>query len=1264
MGTDPGSEMIRAIRSEDVYLTENAIAAFKQYIKRNLVDLNQVSQYAHTLISVFIVHRLSILSFSTLCHLIKRVSIQDPYYLRNIYDPIMPFLLMRLNDEKESIRVTALKSIKTCIESSPSGEIDPVIHYLVSDGLQNYDNGEQSILSVLDLLYQIIESSGNFSFSFKYILDHIIIILSSSNQILIEKVSQILISYFTRINPTNNLAKNDLLNSLVSNKIPSDIIYNLLSSIDKKLLEKYQNQNQIQSQDVEVKRDLIRHQLDELLNNIPNWNVDDSSISPINIAASSYESLFNEFTINFDGKETEKNWKNRQLLIIKLRQIIRGNFLINLSYFVDLLKSIKEPICKGMLSLRTTLSNHSCQLSKELGIFVGKEIDFSFFEYLLNTLLKLTSARKIIQHQSSNVAIISILLNSNLNSRIFNLLLSTIQDKNIQPRIYTGNWIQLLLLKYYNDDINNFNFIVENVENIIVRGLSDPIPTVKDAMRNAFWTLCEIDPFYESKIMKKLDMSTVKALERSKKIMIQTTQHPLASKRPPIKELMKEKERERKRSMEPEIPSLVYEPIRKNHRSESVGVKGSSNIEKKKPTVRHHTIATTTEIQQQTNKCNASTDEFDDFTGRLKRENIIYEEITSDSLELQESGFKKILKENDSSLTVKFHNALNNLSIVNPKLFYILFESGNELYFKKISNYISTENTVRLFCLYLIQSSDFNRIEFIINELSLEDLCLSIINILSFSIDTSKIDNINLTMQFIKNRFQIISSILKILIELISIKKDIIKSYLLTSIFECLTSSFSLVQDDEIIKMEYLKVFKFCLDQYNELFLRSLEETKDPQAEHELFEALEIVKNNKEEEGEREEEEESTSNDSVFAKLLSPIKIKDEEIDENVDQMTRIIPRIKSENNDALFNEKKEFVSDMTMIFPKPKGNGIFDFDNIELRYDDENINDDIDLMSVSENNEVEDETYTKTEEKEGAMHDSNDNDNDDDVIIDEGTDISMLDKNEDVNKDDKSSEESTPSLHMLSIDKSDEKTEEEKQEKHNTVVESAQEFDGTIIEESSDVAHNVQGYLDIIMNELPVGSNANDISNLGKLEEFQYLLGHPFEFNREDIYSSMINNFQSGKFIIESILVLKSFKICNIEIIKLFDDNGIIQEDEDNEIFFGFQEYVLDFSIKEVLSLSIVKFGNRIQEILLSCILNKLKAREIDGEDIFMIERIIKINLNNEGDNYLRMLSYEICKELVEIHKLNLIDSNGIELVDKIIIDNMNEKVRQYCNL
>lgn len=1310
-------EMLNSVQSGDILRSEQAITNFKQFIKRNLVDIHYITDYISVLCSSYAVKELAILSFSTLCHLIKRISIQQPSALETVYDPIIPFLLQRLAENKSSIRVTALKSLKTCIETSVNGDIDLLIHHFVVDGLIVGDVSPQTQLSVLDLLYQIIESSANFKFSFKYILENVVKMLTSDNDEILFKSNQILILYFTQVNPTNNTAKLDLITALITNNISTKRSRILLNSIDNNLFNKYVLYKESQAQEfsytgndrVMLSQHASSMQLETLLNKIPNWNIDTSLISPVEISEKELndEVLFNEFTVQFDGKETEKNWKNRQVLIVKLRQILRGkNFLKDIENFISFLKSIKEFICKGLLSLRTTLSNNSCQLCKELAIFIGPYLDYTFVEYIITVLLRLTSARKIMQHQNSNVAIIGLLLYTNLNPKIFSLLLSTSQDKNIQPRIYTGNWIQLMLLKYYDpNNLENFYYIVESIEVIIIKGLNDPIPLVKDAMRNSFWTLCELDHSYESKIIKQLDYSIVRALERSKAAYVSSQ-----IKRTPTRELIHEKIREVSKS--PSENRKVYDTILTNQRSESLDsslyFKDRKQPEEvqlphqshQKPTIRHHTADSDT-LLKNSQILNTKTDEYDDFTGRIKRENIIYEEITSDSKQLQLEGFNKLLKDKNLSLPVKFHSALNNLTILNPEIFEIIFIAGNESDFSKISNYISTENTLRLFCLYLIKNHDFDRINLIINELSIEDLCLSMISILNFAIDASKLDNINLSIQYIKYRFEIIRSILEIFKRLVETKKSSIKGYLLASIFDCLNSSFSLIESDADLRKNYLRVFQLCLKEYNELFLRSLNDIKDTSIKNELLSVLGVK-----DFATDIDDEEICRENLDDSRLLSPIKVNQEEIDENVDEMTKVVPRLNK--SDIENRNPNPFISDMTMIIPKPKGNGIFDFDKIELRNEDE-----ISEISIGIDAIIEDvEKGVDSEEEEQKAE-----------ILEENTDISMIDKDkgevveiakekneegeqnqcndegkearEDVNantvqlasvindsvgnntgvdeKEEAEEAEAKDEDEMEDIeevedkgDKVDDEEEVEEGEDVRIMSDSTPDLNMLTIEENSKEG----GYIGIVIAEIRNfrGSSVRKLEDINlhameRIDDFKIILENTDVINLKELYDILTTeNIAKGKFVVESFSILQYLELitCENNMITIMNDS---LSEEADEIFLVLYEIFQDFKIKSILN--ITKIGHkkkRLQEIIVRCIYEKLALRTVDGEDIFMIESLMKKYINNETDSFIRMSAYKIYKAMFEIHNEGVIDASGLELVDSIIIESMNAKVLDYC--
>lgn len=1282
---DAGAVMLDAVHADDLSTVETAITNFKQYIKRNLVDLDYALPYVTFLISMYETKDLAVLSFSTLCHLIKRISIQDPSVLQHVYDPVVPFLLHRLADHKDSIKMTALKSLKTCIDSCVSRNIDSLIRFLIQDGLMIDD--AQIQITVIDILDQIIDPNSNFNFSFKMVLSALVKLLKSRNFTVSSKSADLIKVYFTLINPNNNTAKSDLLNDLISNDVPERILTNLLKSIDGSLYKKYislTNPDQSsQVSDLASNVDKLNYMLDQT----PNWNIDDSSLSVVGENDDvNYEALLFESEQLFEGKETEKNWKSRQQFIIKVRQILRGkSFLLNIDSSLAFVKEIRDRVTKGMLSLRTTLSNNSCQLCKELVIHMGSFLDFTFIEPLLMSLLRLTSARKIMQHQNANVAIIAILLYTNLNPKVFSILNATIQEKNIQPRVYTGNWIQLILLKYYSpQNLENFYFLVESIEGIMIKGISDPIPQVKDAMRNAFWTLCEFDSSYETKITKKLDFAIVRALERSKNVYLNSNniKSKQMQKREPIKDQISDFEKEehlppqdsypisrkeQNKVMDKENIQLQYEPIRKSIRSESLD-EARMTQKKKQHVLRNHTVDVNPSATILETNYAASTnndDLVDEFTGRIKRENVIYEEITSDSKALQAEGFSKLLKENDSSLTIKFHGALNNLTILNADLFNLIFMEGNEKFFRKISSYLSTENTLRLFCLYLIKSGDYNRIDFVINELSLEDTCLSIINILNLSIDASKIDNINLSIQYIKNRFKIIHSILKIFNALIALKRNIIKSYLLSSIFECLFLSFGIV-DDDLIKKEYVSTFNICLQEYDDLFKRSLKEVKDPALKKEIHISLSLpvddedadqgdVEMFKEVDGEKEKEGENT-------KFLSPFKIDAEEFDDNIDGMTKVIPKLKSfepGNESKKQPLKNTVVSDFTMIFPKHAGSKLFDFDKIEIKHEETDRDMSVGVDEVISQIEKDDERSEMEDVEEigsevGSEH-IGDAEDRAEVAPKTMTEGSRIESDEPFEGKEFAAEETHDDIMP---------------EKEKSILsDSTPDMNQLTIDENKEMG----GYLGLVVKEILQYEPAEDfkaasvLNSLNDIETLSWVLSNADSVDRSELYAKLAEQLR-GEHQIECLAVLKYFydmwpEEIDASVIRVF--NEIISNTTTaTELFLGVLEIVELVDVKVLVSVGkIHSLHPRLQEIVLRCILQRMQSNRVDCEDIFMIERIINRGCEHD-DSFIRMNSYLIYKEMYRMFIDKTCDSQGIELVDYVTVDGMKDSIKLFCGV
>ncbi|GME82976.1 unnamed protein product [Ambrosiozyma monospora] len=158
--------------------------------------------------------------------------------------------------------------------------------------------------------------------------------------------------------------------------------------------------------------------------------------------------------------------------------------------------------------------------------------------------------------------------------------------------------------------------------------------------------------------------------------------------------------------------------------------------------------------------------EIDEVTERIKNQSHLYELLASSDRSCQIEGFEYIFKHHSEGLSVKFTSVFDRLSISNPSLFHPMFE--NPEVFKYLVNYIANDNVIRLACNYSLEHPfKDEQFSMVVSEISTNDMCLSLINTLNLVIDTSSLDDLNLSMQFTKYKlpymrccFSLISSLI------------------------------------------------------------------------------------------------------------------------------------------------------------------------------------------------------------------------------------------------------------------------------------------------------------------------------------------------------------------------------------------------------------------------------------------------------------------------------------------------------------------------
>ncbi|KAG7863937.1 hypothetical protein KL919_001252 [Ogataea angusta] len=845
MSNITGDVLFRAVTSNDERLASQLILEFKAHIKRDLVNLFYVPKYFETLILAYSKPSLTTNSFSTICHLVKRVSIQDSKVLKLVDFQVVPFLIDRLNDEKPSLKNTAKKAMLTYWQSVPN-EFEMT---LKSYGLHHFDSSIR--YEVLRLLCEVVDNTPGFSF--KTFLPETVMLLDDKIQQISDAALELLILVFKVVNPNNRTAKSDLISQLLKCKVSRSQSIRALNHIDESLVAEYtkslgqasfvsagpikvttsmtSNQKNATSNSgseskahdrqkpkVAVSNHSLKMQasgmqlrtgskesslkepsktvldkseqsnfdaeteptISDFVTGIPLYSIQDS-LKPINFnGEEQLTEKLNSLTTPFQGKETEFNWAPREQAIVQLRCIIRGNAITEYQELIaQFLKMEKDCICKAVSSLRTTLSSHGCQLCKELGIYFGPYLDNSLVDSLVVSLIKLTSSRKTISQQNANAGVIGLLVNSSYSQRLVNQITIAAQDKNAQPRAYAGTWLHILLVKHRDNKsvVDNVGFL-EPVERIIAKGVGDPSPAVRDSMRAAFWCLNTIFPSICTRIVSRLDPSTLRALEKSKprpnyQLSSQTSIQK-TNTRPSMKELIMSKQKEAHQSNAKKIglesktvaprKSLdIHDdgPSEKKTSSSNRGVScGSGNqdhiqynekenedSEKKDD----HTGTFTLNIP--IDKVRRHTETFDLNSESEKRERHIYDLLSSDEREDQAEGLKRLINgENTHSLS-KFTYLANRISVINPSAFFDYCKHPDS--FKKLCYILEPENLLRMICCYNVNHTLYSENLTVMAEVIQSSGLVSALNVvLDLCIDASNCDDINLSMQFVKNRVE------------------------------------------------------------------------------------------------------------------------------------------------------------------------------------------------------------------------------------------------------------------------------------------------------------------------------------------------------------------------------------------------------------------------------------------------------------------------------------------------------------------------------
>ncbi|KDQ64807.1 hypothetical protein JAAARDRAFT_684619 [Jaapia argillacea MUCL 33604] len=244
-----------------------------------------------------------------------------------------------------------------------------------------------------------------------------------------------------------------------------------------------------------------------------------AEVKPVYIA--SIRDLENEFARMqkpFEGKESEHNWGARDQAITLVRGMLKGDVhnRYNETFLACLKSGFIDWSLKTLASLRTTVASNTCSLYAELVAALGTSLD-PVCDTLYVNLFRMTSLTKKIIAQQSQDVVTSLITHTSAQPRlVIPLLWTTLQDKNVQARVYVVGHLKTYMevhgarSKHAIESTGGH----EILEKCVKKGLADPNPGVKEGARLAFWVFDSVWHEKGRAIMASLDTTSRRNLEK------------------------------------------------------------------------------------------------------------------------------------------------------------------------------------------------------------------------------------------------------------------------------------------------------------------------------------------------------------------------------------------------------------------------------------------------------------------------------------------------------------------------------------------------------------------------------------------------------------------------------------------------------------------------------------------------------------------------------------------------------------------------------
>lgn len=798
-----------------------AVLHLKTHVKKENVDLTQVQAYFES-ISVLMDlpdQNLQNTTFSLLCHLVKRVSIQDSRttLLHDHGFLVLPIIITRIADSRASVKISAKRALEAYWLTAPS-KVESAITEL---GLRNRS---PLIINECVVWLNTILTEVNRRFSLNPFMDALaeVLVHYEHNNLLAENVKILFANYYDL--KQNRLHKFELQKILELHKVSTPLRTSIMGtdhvmkSRDKPELAhapsiptpsikpptpvinppRPASAHALRTQEPKEEKQ-ENHKADEanasavedILSGLLSYKIDNKVLPMRCKDTQSIYSLVSSMSATFDGKETERNWSKREAHIATLRSLLRGDAHAEFPEdLVAALKDISEGICKALSSLRTTLSVSACQLVKEAAMLLKERFD-PLIDHFIPTLVKLNASTKLMTSTNSHVAMCAIMVNASYNGKLLHRIQTASSEKGSNTRTHCGTWLKIFIAR--SCEYGSLPH-TEIIERVLSRLLSDPISSVRQSAKEAFWSLQSTSPESAERLLTRLDANVVKGLERSrpaKESRLRTvTPQPTRSARPSIKESIIAKNKElvakragsrlSSRNTSQRSDSGIEFGVRRNlsrQMSDPPPRRKASSLPKKEaspeePLVKHRSFLNLQKFSKDSDnkpvlRSLAST-KFPSYQAGRSTPPVKVMTTTDPIFQFLSSSNETTLKEGINLLKyamiveemfpdeIKFY--LRKVSHTHPECFRPLLESQPEI-FSKTWNLMMEEDILRV-CSIVLPATDetFDRMK----RLASEDIYRSVGTIFSY---LANLDSIvgekNLAMQMIKFKNKILELLVK-----------------------------------------------------------------------------------------------------------------------------------------------------------------------------------------------------------------------------------------------------------------------------------------------------------------------------------------------------------------------------------------------------------------------------------------------------------------------------------------------------------------------